>query len=104
MAVSEADRTTALAELATANARPHLVQFYEGDAFLVDEVTRYAGAGLGAGDAVVVIATRAHLDSIEGGLRARGLDPSRWARWNDGQGACRFADAVAAAVPLGVAG
>lgn len=54
--------------------RAHVAQFYERDEFLLDEVTRFVGAGLGAGDAVVVIATKPHLDSLENGLTARGVD------------------------------
>jgi PAS domain S-box-containing protein len=54
--------------------RAHVVQFYEDDRFLLDEVMQLVGAGLGAGDAVVVIATRAHLDGIEAGLKPRGVD------------------------------
>jgi PAS domain S-box-containing protein len=42
----------------------HFVQFYEGDAFLVDEVTRFIGSGLMTGDAGVVIATQAHRDAL----------------------------------------
>jgi len=53
---------------------PHLVQFYEGDAFLLDELTRFCAAGLGAGEAVIVIATAAHLEGLEAALRAGGVD------------------------------
>ncbi len=57
----------------------HAVQFYEGDAFLVDAVSRFVGAGLDAGDGGVVIATRPHLDGIEERLRGRGPDAARGA-------------------------
>jgi PAS domain S-box-containing protein len=53
---------------------PHLVQFYQGEAFLLDELTRFVGTGLGAGDAVVVVATRSHVDALIGNLEARGID------------------------------
>jgi len=52
---------------------PHLVQFYERDAFLVMETARFIGAGLGAGEAAVLIATRPHLDRLEVTLAARGV-------------------------------
>jgi PAS domain S-box-containing protein len=53
----------------------HLVQFYEADAYLVDAVARFIGAGLKAGDAGVVIATRAHRECLEERLAASGFDP-----------------------------
>ncbi|MBV9282208.1 MAG: MEDS domain-containing protein [Chloroflexi bacterium] len=52
----------------------HVVQFYETDAFLVDSLREFIGAGLRAGDAGVVIATGAHREGLEAGLRADGLD------------------------------
>jgi PAS domain S-box-containing protein len=52
----------------------HTVQFYEDDAFLVDAVTRFIGAGLGAGDVAIVIATERHRGDVEERLRGRGLD------------------------------
>ena len=52
----------------------HTVQFYEDDAFLIDAVARFIGGGLGAGDAVIVIATKTHRSDLEERLRVRGLD------------------------------
>ena len=52
----------------------HVVQFYEGDVPLVDAIARFIGAGLGAGDAAVVIATERHRQGLEERLRARGLE------------------------------
>ena len=40
-------------------------------------MSRYLGAGLGAGDAVLAIVTRSHRESLEGALCARGLDLER---------------------------
>lgn len=54
--------------------RAHVVQFYERDEFLLEELTRFVGAGLGEGEAVIIIATKAHLDGLEKGLQARGVD------------------------------
>jgi signal transduction histidine kinase len=54
----------------------HVVQFYADDAFLVDELSRYIGSALAAGDGAIVIATKAHRDGIAQRLRARGMDPS----------------------------
>lgn len=52
----------------------HLVQFYDDDAFLLDEVAKFLSGGLEAGGASVVLAAKPHLDGIEERLTARGLD------------------------------
>lgn len=39
----------------------HVVQIYEDDASFLDTLTGYVGAGINAGDCVVVIATTVHL-------------------------------------------
>jgi len=52
----------------------HLVQFYETDEFLVDSVSKFIGTGLSAGDAGIVIATKAHREGFEQRLKADGLD------------------------------
>src|SRR5437868_9937544 len=54
----------------------HIVQFYEGDNFLVAEVSRFMGTALGAGDSGIVIATKAHRDGIAERLAANGLNVS----------------------------
>src|SRR5271166_1385719 len=59
----------------TIHAR-HVVQFYADDSFLVDELSRYIGSALAAGDGAIVIATKAHRDGITHRLKARGMDPS----------------------------
>jgi hypothetical protein len=43
----------------------HFVQFYEGDAYLVNEVAGFIRAGLQAGDAAIVIATKPHHHDLE---------------------------------------
>ncbi|MDB6125198.1 MAG: putative two-component sensor histidine kinase protein [Pedosphaera sp.] len=52
----------------------HFVQFYEDDAFLVESVGAFVGAGLGAGNGAIVIATPAHREALEERLEAQGLD------------------------------
>lgn len=52
----------------------HLVQFYEDDRVFLDTLEGFAAGGLRAGDAVIVIATRAHLDLLEDLLRERGIN------------------------------
>jgi PAS domain S-box-containing protein len=58
----------------------HLVQFYEHDSFLLDELSRFIGAALGAGDAAVVFATRAHRDGLSDRLESRGFDTVKAAK------------------------
>jgi DcmR-like sensory protein len=48
----------------------HFVQFYEEDAYLVSQVAGFIRAGLHAGDAVVVVATKPHRNELEKRLRA----------------------------------
>ena len=55
----------------------HSVQFYSDDTFLVDVLSRFMGAAVGAGDAAIVIAAQAHRESLAERLAARGLDVSR---------------------------
>lgn len=52
----------------------HVVQFYTGDAALLGAISRFIGTALGAGDAAVVIATRAHRDGLFLQLQDRGFD------------------------------
>jgi signal transduction histidine kinase/CheY-like chemotaxis protein len=55
----------------------HFVQFYEADAFLLNSLGGFIGAGLAEGDACIVVATEAHRDSLDERLRANGLDVDR---------------------------
>ena len=50
----------------------HQVQFYEEDAFLIDELSDFIGAGLEGGQAGIVIATQAHRADLAERLSARG--------------------------------
>ncbi|MEW6271673.1 MAG: PAS domain S-box protein [Thermodesulfobacteriota bacterium] len=52
----------------------HVVQFYEGDAFLLDQASRFIVSGFDAGEGLVVIAERAHLEDLESRLSAFGID------------------------------
>lgn len=58
----------------------HLVQFYEDDAFLLDELCPYIGSALGAGDSCVVIATEAHRTELARRLAEFGFDVAIAAR------------------------
>jgi len=52
----------------------HIVQFYETESFLVDEVSGFIETGLGVGDACMVIALPSHRAHLEKRLQANGLD------------------------------
>src|SRR5260370_12434243 len=52
----------------------HSVQFYADDSFLLEGLGQFVGATLVAGDAAVVMATRAHREGLAERLRERGLD------------------------------
>jgi PAS domain S-box-containing protein len=62
------------------DAHMHSVQFYGDDTFLINDLSRYIGAALGAGDAGIVVATREHRDRLDLRLRKSGLDISRAAK------------------------
>jgi signal transduction histidine kinase len=55
-------------------ARSHLVQFYEDEAFLYRAVGDYLGAGLAAGESLIVIATEEHWRAFAARLAAAGHD------------------------------
>lgn len=52
----------------------HAVQFYENDSTLVETVGQHFAPALATGDTAVVVATKAHLQSIADELSARGLN------------------------------
>jgi anti-sigma regulatory factor (Ser/Thr protein kinase) len=51
----------------------HLVNVYDDDEDVVADVNSYLAEGLLAGEAAVVVATPAHLDAFDDGLRQRGV-------------------------------
>jgi len=55
----------------------HVVQFYGDDDFLLDELAKFIGGALAAGDAALVIATKCHRQGLEERLAYRGFDPER---------------------------
>jgi PAS domain S-box-containing protein len=52
----------------------HLVHFYEDEAFLFDAIGRFLGAGLDAGDRLLVIATPEHREGLVRTLQDRNVD------------------------------
>jgi signal transduction histidine kinase len=55
----------------------HIVQFYEDDTFLAEVVGRFVGAGMGAGEPIVIIATGAHREMFEQRLEDKGFHVAR---------------------------
>jgi hypothetical protein len=52
----------------------HVVQFYEDERFLIDEIGRDIAAALDAGEGAIVIATQPHRDALHQYLRDMGKD------------------------------
>ena len=52
----------------------HLVQIYEDDNIFLSTLSRFAASGLIAGDSVIIIATREHLDQLEIRLKNSDID------------------------------
>jgi PAS domain S-box-containing protein len=70
-----------LANASETAAKPvdgHVVQFYENDAFIVDEVAEFLDGALRAGDAAILIATPAHRAALAKRLRGLGRAPQDW--------------------------
>jgi DNA-binding NarL/FixJ family response regulator len=55
-------------------AHRHEVRFYSDDAYFLDSFTQFIGAALNAGNAVIVVATESHRDSLLLRLQAHGLN------------------------------
>jgi len=64
----------ALLQRGTEITRNHEVVFYSADAGLLDDLTRFIGTALEAGNVAVVVATKSHRDSLLLRLQAHGLD------------------------------
>lgn len=60
--------------LAIPQPHRHVVQFYEDEQFLADQVAEFLGSALSNGDAAVVIATRANRERFVAQLRGTGSD------------------------------
>src|SRR5579863_170689 len=67
-------RDAAASLLASPDDGHHLVQFYDDEAVLFDAVVRFLGAGLDAGDRLLVVATPEHREAFVRGLEDRGVD------------------------------
>lgn len=56
------------------SARRHEVGLYSDDRHFLDDVTRFLGVALKAGNAALIVATEAHRESLVLDLQAQGLD------------------------------
>src|SRR5712692_5181072 len=59
---------------------PHAIQFYSGDDFLLDSLSRFVSSALQAGDSCFVLATQAHLNGLAERLKALGIDTDKAVR------------------------
>jgi DcmR-like sensory protein len=67
-------RCTELLMLHNPETAGHFVQFYQDDAFVIENISYLAGRTLQAGNSSVLIATESHLRVIENHLTQSGLD------------------------------
>jgi signal transduction histidine kinase/ActR/RegA family two-component response regulator len=54
----------------------HFVQFYENDDFILDSISEFLKTGFDRGEAVIVAASRPHLEGLHPLLKTRGIDMS----------------------------
>jgi signal transduction histidine kinase/ActR/RegA family two-component response regulator len=54
--------------------RAHCAQFYDTDSFLLNSLRGFVGTGLSAGDAVLIVATKAHREELDNQLTIAGFD------------------------------
>jgi len=62
-------------------ASDHLLQLYRDERSLIEAVALYAGAGLGRGEAVILIATPSHLRAFGRRLEDQGFDVAELQLW-----------------------
>jgi MEDS: MEthanogen/methylotroph, DcmR Sensory domain len=67
--------------LAEPLSRDHLVHLYRDRGSLVEALALYAGAGLGKGESVVMIAERDHAEAVRERLGADGFETADLERW-----------------------
>jgi PAS domain S-box-containing protein len=60
-----------------ARANGHSVLFYEDDSNLLEDLSRFIGRAILAGDAALIITTKPHRDGLLANLNSRGLDLTR---------------------------
>lgn len=63
-----------VSQAAEANLHAHAVQFYTEDSYLLDNVSKFIGDALKAGDATVAICTKPHRAGIVQRMSAHGID------------------------------
>jgi hypothetical protein len=75
MKENSSDWQTSTTDIFWAEIAPcdHVVQIYESDGVFLDALTGFVGGGINAGECVIVIATKSHLDAIESRLKSFGI-------------------------------
>ncbi len=63
-----------LLDLPRPQASRHIVQFYEDETFVIENVSFMVARSLSSGDSSILIATRPHLDRMEAKLSDAGFD------------------------------
>jgi DNA-binding NarL/FixJ family response regulator len=66
--------SASLTPLQKVKTKGHEAGFYSDDRWLLEDVTRFVGTALKAGNAAIVAATESHRNSLLASLRAYGLD------------------------------
>ncbi len=62
-------------------ARDHIVQLYREERFLIEAVALFTSIALGKGEAVVLVATSAHVEGIQRRLEANGFSIEDVKQW-----------------------
>jgi len=99
--LSNAESIAPAAQWGDHSQSAHVVQFYGADEFLLDDLSRFIGTALGAGEAAVVIATKEHCAGLARRLQTWGLDTAKAAA----QGryiVCDAAETLAKIAPTGM--
>ena len=78
MQVGELDLTSRTRRhLTSGTSSSHNVQFYDGDAYLIDSVSEFVARGLVAGQRCIVIATHRHRLALSKQLAKREINVTR---------------------------
>jgi len=80
-AYDEAPRGPSSGDKGEHESHRHVVQFYENDSLFLEELSRFIGSALGAGDATIIIATKAHRNGLARELARMNLTLNTYTQW-----------------------